>query len=97
MHDWTDDYQEASIDSAVRSPEDLRQVAFDAGVQMGRAHPTRPDGGRDPALARASRAALDATAARVRAASRELARRTETAWREFREEAGKATTTSGPD
>jgi hypothetical protein len=87
MHDWTDDYQEASIGSAIHSALDLRQIAYDVGVQMGRAHPKRPDGSTDPALARASLAALDATAGRVRAASRELAARTETAWRAFRDEA----------
>ena len=47
MHDWTDDYQEASISSVLRAPKDLRQIAYDAGVQMGRAHPKRPDGARD--------------------------------------------------
>ena len=47
VHDWTDDYQEASIASAILSPRDLREVAYDAGVQMGRAHPKRPDGAPD--------------------------------------------------
>ena len=47
MHDWTDDYQEALIGTMMRTPKDLRQIAFDAGVQMGRAHPKRPDGGPD--------------------------------------------------
>jgi uncharacterized protein (DUF2252 family) len=97
MHDWTDDYHEVSIDSAIRTPKDLRQVAFDAGVQMGRAHPKRPDRDRDRDLARDSRVALDATEARIRAASRDLAARTETAWRAFREGTGKATTTSDQD
>ena len=62
MHDWTDDYQEASIRSAIHSPRDLREIAYDAGVQMGRAHPKRPDGGEDkdrrrggPAVARRDR------------------------------------------
>ncbi len=94
MHDWTDDYQEASIDSAIRSPKDLRQVAFDAGVQIGRAHPKRPEGDRDRDLARASLAALNATETRIRAASRELAARIETAWRAFKERTGRATATS---
>jgi hypothetical protein len=84
MHDWTDDYQEASIRSAILSPRDLREIAFDAGVQMGRAHPKRADGATDKDRRRAAARSLDAIEARVRAAIRELADRTEAAWREFR-------------
>ena len=84
MHDWTDDYQEASIRSAILSPRDLREIAFDAGVQMGRAHPKRPDGGEDKDRQRAATRSLDAIEARVRSAIRELADRTEAAWRAFR-------------
>ena len=84
VHDWTDDYQEASIQSAILSPRDLREIAFDAGVQMGRAHPKRPDGRQDKDRSRAVLRSLDATEGRVRAAVREMAARTEEAWREFR-------------
>jgi len=83
MHDWTDDYQEASIASAIRTPKDLRQVAFDAGVQMGRAHPKRPDGGPDKDRRRAALRSLDAIEGRVRATLRELAGQTDAAWRSF--------------
>jgi hypothetical protein len=84
MHDWTDDYQEASIQSAILSPRDLREIAFDAGVQMGRAHPKRPDLRQDKDRSRAVLRSLDATEGRARAAVREMADRTEEAWREFR-------------
>ena len=87
MHDWTDDYQEASIHSAIRTPRDLREIAFDAGVQMGRAHPKRPDGSPDKDRRKAVLRSLDATEARVRAAIREMAERTEAAWRAFRDKA----------
>ena len=93
MHDWTDDYHEASIGSAIHSPKDLRQIAYDVGVQMGRAHPKRPDGGTDRALGQASLRALNATEARVRVTSRDLAGRTEAAWRAFRDAAARATAT----
>ena len=72
MHDWTDDYQEASIGSAILSARDLREVAYDAGVQMGRAHPKQPDGGPDKDRREASLKSLDATEARVRTAIRTL-------------------------
>jgi hypothetical protein len=84
VHDWTDDYQEASIASAILSPRDLREVAYDAGVQMGRAHPKRPDGGPNKDRRKAVLKSLDAIEARVRAAIREMAGRTEAAWEAFR-------------
>jgi hypothetical protein len=85
MHDWTDDYHEASIATALTSPRDLREVAFDVGVQMGRAHPKRGDGSTDERTRRAILASFTANEARVRAAIREMAERTERAWEAFRE------------
>jgi len=87
MHDWTDDYQEASIGSVILSPGDLREVAYDAGVQMGRAHPKRPDGGPDKDPRRAAMKSLNAIEARVRAAIRQMAARTESAWQTFKQKA----------
>jgi uncharacterized protein (DUF2252 family) len=85
VHDWTDDYREASLTREIELPRDLREIAYDAGVQMGRAHPKRSDGSRDEALRRAARAALDRTEARVRESARELADAVEAAWRAFRD------------
>jgi hypothetical protein len=90
VHDWTDDYQEASIGTAIRSARDLRELAFDAGVQMGRAHPKRPDGSSDKDRREAVARAVDALDGRVRAAMRDLAARTERAWEAFRAGAGTA-------
>ena len=81
MHDWTDDYREASIASVILSPRDLREVARDVGIQMGRAHPKRPDGAPDKARRKAVLESLNAIEARVRAAIRQLAKETEAAWR----------------
>jgi hypothetical protein len=91
LHDWTDDYREASIRSTILSPRELREIAFDAGVQLGRAHPKRPDGSPDKDRRLAVLRSLDATEGRVRAAIREMAARTESAWRTFRDAASKAT------
>jgi hypothetical protein len=88
LHDWTDDYEEASIATAIRSPRELREIAFDAGVQMGRAHPKRPDGAQDKARREAVLRSLDAIEPRVRAAIADLAARTEAAWATFRTAAG---------
>ena len=51
------------------SARDLREIAYDAGVQMGRAHPKRPDGSPDKDRREAVTPALDATEARVRSPS----------------------------
>jgi len=84
MHDWTDDYQEASITTAIRTHKDLRQVAYDAGVQMGRAHPKLVDGSQSKERRREVLQSFESIEARVRMAIRELAGRTDAAWREFR-------------
>ena len=43
VHAWTDHYQELDIQKMLRSPQELREVAFDVGVQLGRGHPKRSD------------------------------------------------------
>ncbi len=85
VHDWTDDYGEASIRAELQAPRDLRELAYDAGVQLGRAHPKNPDATTDPQKRRAALRALDRTQARVVAAVAEMVSRTEAAWREFRD------------
>ncbi len=87
MHDWTDDYQEAVIASVILSPRDLREVAHDVGLQMGRAHPKLPDGAPDKSRRKADLDSLLAIEARLRAAIRQMARETEAAWRAFQQKA----------
>jgi len=89
VHDWTDDYQEASIADVLRSEEDLREIAYDAGVQLGRAHPKRPDGGPDKKRQKAIRKAVGRYDGRIRATIIRLANETEAAWRAFSEAAGR--------
>jgi hypothetical protein len=90
MHDWTDDYREASIATAIASARELRELAFDAGVQMGRAHPKQPDGGPDKGRREAVARALAAIEPQVRAAMRDMAAKTEKAWEAFRAAAPRA-------
>jgi hypothetical protein len=87
MHDWTDDYREASIASVILSPRDLLEVAQDVGLQMGRAHAKRQDGGTDKRRRHAALGSLRAIEARVHAAILQMAQQTEAAWRAFREKA----------
>jgi uncharacterized protein (DUF2252 family) len=88
MHDWTDDYREASLTREIASARDLREIAYDAGVQMGRAHPKRSDGSRDETLRRQARAAIDRHEPRVRGSMQQMADAVEAAWRTFRDAAG---------
>jgi uncharacterized protein (DUF2252 family) len=85
MHDWTDDYQEASIATQIRSPRDLRQIAYDVGVQMGRAHPKLQDGSQSKARRQEVLRSFESIEGRLRIAMRELAGRTDAAWRQFRQ------------
>jgi hypothetical protein len=43
VHAWTDYYVELDIQKSLRSPDEMREVAFDVGVQLGRGHPKRVD------------------------------------------------------
>lgn len=96
MHDWTDDYRETSLSREIGVPRDLLEIAYDAGVQMGRAHPKRSDGTRDEALGRAARSALERTDARLREVMREQAAAVEAAWRAFRDGSAAAARTPAP-
>jgi hypothetical protein len=89
IHDWTDDYQEASIADVLRSEEDLEQIAYDAGLQLGRAHPKRVDGTTDEARQRATRRAVKKYEDRIRETVFRLAKETEAAWRAYSEAAGR--------
>ncbi|MCG6924041.1 MAG: DUF2252 domain-containing protein [Acidobacteria bacterium] len=89
IHDWTDDYQEASIADVLRTPDDLKDIAYDAGLQLGRAHPKRPDRSPDKDRQRAIRRAVKKYETRIRATVFALAKETEAAWRTFNEAAGR--------
>jgi len=87
MHDWTDEYVETSVAGEIRDGRDLREIAYDAGVQMGRAHCKRDDGTRDEQLRKKTLESLDRYEGRIRATMRRLADEVEAAWRAFRESA----------
>ncbi len=87
VHGWTDDYVELSIGSAFPEPRDLRQVAYDVGTQLGRAHPKETPGKDSP---RGFRTLLlestRAHEARIRRSVGELTEATVEAWRAYRGE-----------
>ena len=87
VHGWTDDYVELSIEAAFPAPRDLRQVAYDVGTQLGRAHPEERAGKAAPRAARTRLlASTRANEARIREAIDELTEATVEAWRALRGE-----------
>ena len=87
VHGWTDDYVELSIDSWLASPEDMRQVAYDVGTQLGRAH-SRVCPGQSPTadLRRTLLLWTRNNEERIRKAIDDLAEAIVTAWIDFREQ-----------
>jgi hypothetical protein len=86
VHGWTDDYMELSIDSWFTSPQDMRQVAYDVGIQLGRAHP-KAVAGKDfrPGLRGILLEATRKNEGRIRKTIDHLTEATIAAWMAFRE------------
>ena len=86
VHGWTDDYMELSIDSWFASPQDMRQIAYDVGTQLGRAHPKERAGtDHRPGLRGILLQATCKNTARIRKTIDDLAEATVAAWMAFRE------------
>jgi uncharacterized protein DUF2252 len=87
VHGWADDYVELLIESSFPEPRDLRQVAYDVGIQLGRAHPKGGPGKCSAAgLRRLLRESTRTNEDRIRRAVVELTEATVTAWMAFRRE-----------
>ena len=85
VHGWTDDYMELSIDSWFASPQDMRQVAYDVGIQLGWAHP-KEVAAKDfrPGLRGVLLRATCKNEGRIRKTIDDLAEATVAAWMAFR-------------
>jgi hypothetical protein len=85
VHAWTDDYAELSIETSFPEPRDLREVAYDVGTQLARAHPNGNPGDASPSRLRAL--LLESTSRnerRIRRAIDQLTEATVDAWHLFR-------------
>jgi hypothetical protein len=87
VHAWVDNYEEMSIGETFRSVEDLRQVAEDVGVQLGRGHTNQIAPELDQQLRREQLRVLERDAEKIKQARRELATETLIAWKQFRKRA----------
>jgi hypothetical protein len=81
VHAWPLNYAELRVE-ALLSPEELAEVVYDAGVQLGLGHPKRWSAREAVRLRRALATGLPVE--RVRAATAELAAATRAAWERFR-------------
>ena len=81
FHAWPDDYAELRI-ASLRRPQELAEITFDVGVQLGRGHARQ----KHSSDSRRLRAELETALAAVdlQGMARALADATEEAWRRFR-------------
>ncbi len=85
-HGWVHNYEEIDIDRTFRSPEELSEVAYDAGVQLGIGHPKLAATPFDQILRRQLLEHLDAHPGEIEQLSAELADQVIEAWRRFASE-----------
>jgi hypothetical protein len=84
IHAWEDNYAEVEIGSSFRSPEEVRQVLYDSGVQLGRGHPLHIADPLDLQLRRTLQQLINEFEQDIRRAIDELSGRTRSAWERFR-------------
>lgn len=87
VHSWVDNYRELSIGKLQASPDELGEVAFDVGVQLGRGHANQIAAPHDAELRRAQLRLIDRHQAMLAEATAALAAETVDAWTRFRGEA----------
>ena len=82
-HAWVDNYRELDIDQTIETVEELLEVAFDVGVQLGLGHPNQYQEPLALQVRREQIRLLDRDEARIRQITQTLAEQIEEAWREF--------------
>jgi hypothetical protein len=85
---WQDNYQELSIDKSFDSPEELAEVVYDVGVQLGVGHPAGIASPHDRQLRLALLEATNLFGNDIRGEISGLTDQTIAAWERFRAEVG---------
>ena len=88
VREWADNYRELSVEKSFASPDDLRAIAHDVGIQLGLGHPKEIADPHALQLRRALLAAVDEFEEDLLRTARDLDRMTIAAWKQFRTEAG---------
>jgi len=82
-HAWVDNYRELDIDKSIETIEELREVAYDVGVQLGLGHPNQYEEPLALQLRREQVRLLDRDELQIKETSRALAGLVERAWSDF--------------
>jgi hypothetical protein len=85
IHAWVENYQELSIEGELTSIDELREVAYDVGVQLGRGHPNQIGAPLDLQLRREQMRILDRDRELIKGERHDLAELVVEAWQRFRE------------
>ena len=85
IHAWVENYQELGIEDDMVTPDELAEVAYDVGVQLGRGHPNQIGAPLDLQLRREQMRLLARDRELVQRQRHELAELVIEAWKRFRE------------
>ena len=83
IHAWVDNYKELKIGSTARTPDELAEVVYDVGVQLGRGHPNQIAAPLGRQLRQALSAMIDEHEMAILDAVRRLADEVYAAWSRF--------------
>lgn len=83
IHAWVENYKEVEIGESFESPEELGEVAYDIGVQLGRGHPNQIGAPLDLQLRREQMRILERDHDEIRQAVDDLTALTLDAWEQF--------------
>jgi hypothetical protein len=89
IHAWVENYKEVEIGESFASSEELAEVAYDVGVQLGRGHVNQIGAPLDAQLRSEQMRILDRDEDRLEQAVKELTELTFDAWERFRLEVGR--------
>jgi hypothetical protein len=84
VHAWARGYRELSV-ADLRNSDELSEVAFDVGVELGLGHPKRIAARFDREFRESILQAVSAREARLKGLSKHMADEVETAWARFRD------------
>jgi len=84
IHAWVDNYTETNIETTFRTPEELSEVAYDIGVQLGRGHPKLTESQLAVQLRKEELRVLDRDEARIEQTAHEMTDEVIAAWKAFR-------------
>jgi len=84
VHEWVEHYRELSLRDRTVKLEDLLEVAYDVGAQLGRGHPSQLGSGGGEAIRERQLRFMEANQPELQSAANELADATVAAWERFR-------------